>query len=404
MICSRDAGLLQRKEETLLVLCANVAVRNGPREALRRIARECSDWPYVVETARLHGITALVSSNLDYSASDIVPREPLEMLRRRFQANAARNLFLTSELLSLIREFTASGIDALPLKGPVLAMTAYGNVALREFLDLDILVPKEQLNRAAHLLRQRGYRQPADQTAERGSRHIESQLGCDFLRQDGRVSVELHWSFLQRWLGFPVDLSALWKAPTRARLGGMDVLALPAHITLLYLCAHGTKHRWSRLCWVVDIAQLLRAGPGVDWNELMQTAESTGSRRTLFLGLHMAHILLGSEIPMKVYDEMTKDMTALRLANRLCRGVFSPRTPAGSNRGSFARDWFYLSTKERWQDRLRYVWFSAGWFFLPSQKDRQWVRLPASLGWLYIFLRPIRVSCDLIRGRSRNWC
>jgi hypothetical protein len=46
---------------------------------------------------------------------------------------------------------------------------------------------------------------------------------------------------------------------------------------------------------------------------------------------------------------------------------------------AWANDWFYLRTKERWQDRLRYLRHSTGWFFLPSQKDKQWISWPKRL-------------------------
>ena len=391
-----------RSEDELLLACASTKLAGGQCKAIRRLAAECKNWDYVLQAARSHGLTPLVCTNLDRNAGDIVPRESLDLLRSRLRANASRNLFLTQELLSLIREFGADGIDVIPLKGPLLAMTAYGNVGLREFLDLDVLVPKRDLDRAGKLLMRRGYRQPAGQGGENRSIHVESQLGCDFVSRDRKASVELHWSFLQKWLGFEVDLDALWKAPSHFSLGGTDVLGLPAEITLCYLCAHGAKHRWSRLCWVVDVAELLRAQPGLNWDELLKTSKRTGSRRTLFLGLHLAHTLLGANLPEEVWAQVKNDDSACVLAQEICGGMFSDGTQAAANYGGWENDWFYLRTKERWQERLRYLQYLAGWLVLPSQRDRQWIPLPAGLGWLYIVLRPIRAARDVVRPRSRN--
>ena len=393
-----------RREDALLLACTSANPARREREALRWLTCECKDWDYLVETARQHGVTALVSSRLEAAAADLVPHGALDVLRNRFRANAARNLFLTKELLAIIRDFVTHGIDVIPFKGPVLAITAYGNLAMREFLDLDILVTKEHLERAGQLLIQRGYLQPADQIGGLGSGHVESQLGCDFFRHDGRVSIELHWSFLQRWLGFEVELGVLWGEPTRLNVGGTQVLTLPAEITLLYLCAHGTKHRWSRLCWVVDVAQLLLSHPTLDWDGLLQTAKKTGSRRTLFLGLHLARCLLDSELPEKICVQMKKDLSATTLAGKLCRGIFPSEGRASTTSAGLARDWFYLRTRERWRDRLLYLRYSAAWLLLPSRKDREWVRLPASLNWLYLFLRPVRVACAAVRLRAHRMC
>jgi hypothetical protein len=282
-----------RSEDRLLLACASASVGSGVRESLRLLTRECKDWDYLVETARQHGVTALVSSRLDAAAADLVPRSSLDLLRSRFRANAARNLFLTQELLAIVRDFGAYGIDVIPFKGPVLAITVYGNLALREFLDLDLLVTKEHLERAGQLLAQRGYLQPADQVGGLGSGHVESQLGSDFFRQDGRVSVELHWSFLQRWLGFEVELGELWREPARFSVGGTSVLTLPAEITLLYLCAHGTKHRWSRLCWVVDVAQLLHSHPGFGLGPIVTYCQADGLTPDTFHGSSSGTLLVG---------------------------------------------------------------------------------------------------------------
>jgi len=45
----------------------------------------------------------------------------------------------------------------IPYKGPTLALAVYGNLALREFTDLDILVQTQNVRQAAELLKDRGY-------------------------------------------------------------------------------------------------------------------------------------------------------------------------------------------------------------------------------------------------------
>ena len=69
-----------------------------------------------------------------------MPADAREELEGRAQANRLRDLELTGELARLLDRFRRDGIAAVPYKGPVLAAQAYGDVALREFVDLDILV------------------------------------------------------------------------------------------------------------------------------------------------------------------------------------------------------------------------------------------------------------------------
>jgi hypothetical protein len=56
------------------------------------------------------------------------------------------------------------------------------------------------------------------------------------------------------------------------------------------------------------------------------------------------------------------------------------------------REWFYIRTKERWREKLVCLYHVAQLVFQPSDKDRDWIRLPQWLNWLYVLLRPIRVT------------
>jgi hypothetical protein len=396
-----STGPILRSEDALLLACASTGGGTGETETIRRLADQCEDWDYVRKAARNHRVMGLVTSSLSRAAADIVPCANLEGLQQTFRAVAMRNLFMTNELISLIRVFSEHGIDVIPLKGPLLAATAFGNVALREFGDLDVLVRRENFDQASELLAQLGYHQTAGSLNDGGASNVDDQLGRDFPRKDGKVDVELHWSFIQRWLGFNMDLEALWQAPASISVGGMKMLNLPAEILLLYLCAHGTKHRWARLCWVADVAQVLRTH-AIDWDKLLKTAESTGSRRILFMGLHLARTLLGASVPDNVLTRMRSDTTAAAMARRICVDLFSSVPNEDLSSAGEANDWFYLRSKERWQDQFLYLGYWAGWLLQPSEKDRQWIRLSARFGWLYIFLRPIRVICTYLRPRSHS--
>jgi hypothetical protein len=357
----------------------------------------CRDWPYVLDTCRAHRVSSLVCHALEASAPDLVPNEVRDLLKSRFQANAFRNLFLMQQLLVLIRDFRKNSLEAIPFKGPLLAITAYGNVALREFVDLDILVTKNNFHRAHKLLAEWGYRPPSGQAGGLAESLFRSQLGSEYIRDDGRVTLELHWSFLQRWLGFRPDLETVWANSRPLQIGSLPVLDLPADMSLLYLCAHGTKHRWSRLCRVVDVAEFLRARPELNWEALLALAEVTGCRRTLFIGLYLAKSCLDASLPDTVWVKIQQDKRAISLAGNHAAQMFSPGNDFPQDRPGWFRDLYYIRTKERWREKAMYLGQVASLSFLPSDKDLEWIRLPRLLHWLYPFLRPIRVAWQSIQ-------
>src|SRR6185503_3654700 len=98
------------------------------------------DWEYVFQLARRHSVVPLVYLQLERHAPDLVPQPFLAKLKKHYIENSARNTVLTAELCRLISLFAAAGIEAIPYKGPVLSLFAYGDVALRRFVDLDVIV------------------------------------------------------------------------------------------------------------------------------------------------------------------------------------------------------------------------------------------------------------------------
>ena len=87
-----------------------------------------------------------------------MPKPILEELREHFYANAGRNLFLAKELIKLLHLLESHEIPAIAYKGPMLAVSVYGNLAFRQFGDLDILVQERDYETARHLLMSQGFR------------------------------------------------------------------------------------------------------------------------------------------------------------------------------------------------------------------------------------------------------
>lgn len=122
------------------------------------IAKSGVDWDYFFRIAQRHAVLPLVYRQLRQKAADLVPVGVLTKLKSHYQQNAARNALLTAELCRLIKLLRESGIEAVPFKGPSLALFAYHDITLRRFVDLDILVKKNDLFFASEILTKDGYR------------------------------------------------------------------------------------------------------------------------------------------------------------------------------------------------------------------------------------------------------
>ena len=150
-------GPSMRPELELLLCCARSTVSSESASQIRSLVQQNIDWSYVIDSASRHGVIPLLYLNLRDVCADAVPKTMLNSLRDRFHANARSNLCLSAELLKILDLFESNGVLALAYKGPLLATSVYGNLALRPAGDLDILIDKKNLQRAKELLESNGY-------------------------------------------------------------------------------------------------------------------------------------------------------------------------------------------------------------------------------------------------------
>jgi hypothetical protein len=101
------------------------------------------------------------------------------------------------------------GLPFATFKGIALAALHHGNQSLREFDDIDLIVPQPRLAEAERLLRSLGYGSADGEEAFRGA-FFAYQRQYAFVRTSPDVSVDLHWAFTSAHLPFPLDPAEIW--------------------------------------------------------------------------------------------------------------------------------------------------------------------------------------------------
>lgn len=385
----QTCAALGRPEHRLLLLCARTSVVGDGAESLRRLAASALDWDYLSKLARRHSVLPLLYWQLNATAAVETPPAELRRLREEFRLHTARNLYLTTELENIVTLFESEDVAVIPYKGPALAAYAYGNLALRRYVDLDVLVRREDVPRAKGLLARRGFLPQHRLTPAQERVLLRTQHNLPFRREAGRLLVELHWEFAQRRYAAAADEAALWPRLVDVRLGRRAVKGLPAEELLLSLCVHGTKHLWERLGWVCDVAEVVRAHPRLEWPRVLDNARRQGTERMLLLGLCLAADLLDAPLPPEVAARAAADPSVRGLARKAVARLFdgTVHRPAGL----LAQINFNLAARRGLRERLRYFSF----IFTPTDGDVAALALPARLSFAYYLLRPFRL---LLKG------
>lgn len=364
----------------------------APRTQLERITRALrgesvpwpaeTDWDEVIAVAERHGVLVMLSRK--------VASEPLLAAARPLTERA---FVLTRQLRMLVNELTSAGIEVLPIKGPVLAATAYGDPAMRGASgDLDLVVRQRDFEPAIARLLAAGYTRHEGAIDDHDHEQWESEahLLPSFLPA---TMVELHTDLIGNFHTAPVDLDAVLSRCRTMTLFGVPMRVTAAEDLLLYLCLHGSRHLWSRLLWVCDIDALIRAESQLDWDALLERAAAIDATRRVTLGVHLAHTLLGTPLPSWFSARRSLRVTAALVRRRMEATSAGVREPNLAMR--FASE---MAARETLAQRVTYVKKQLA----PNARDRAWIALPRRLEWMRIVLRPIRVLTSYgqgIRGR-----
>ena len=211
----------------------------------------------------------------------------LEALRQHDKANAHRALWLTLELLNLHRHLQARGLEVLPYKGPVLAEALYGNVALRQFSDLDLLVRSHDLPRIKAALAELGYA-PGLRLAQAAERdYLKSGYEYTFDGARGRNLLEIKWQILPRFYSIGFDVDDFFERASVVTIEGQKLRTLCDQDLMLVLCVHAAKHAWRQISWLSDIVQLARSR-AIDWAALRADSERLGIARIVAVTFQLA--------------------------------------------------------------------------------------------------------------------
>jgi hypothetical protein len=311
------------------------------------------DWTYLLAQAGHHDVSSLLYFNLHNICRQGPPAAVMEALERHFHASAKHNLFLLGALLELVEKLEQAQIAVIPFKGPILAVKAFGDVSLREFSDLDLLIREQDIGRAQRLLTQLGFRYPF--MAEWQEAYLRFGHELDFLSPEGAFKIDLQWRFAKKWLSFPLAPEALWERSSAIELAGRTVRQPSPEDYLLLLCGHAYRHCWSRLKWVSDVAAFIHTfGGEIDWQRLLQRARGSGGLRMLGLGLWLARQVCGAPLPSTVIGGLDPDPQIAFLGQRVIDGFAHEAGPMGprGSAGFLANLQFQLRVRERMRDKL----------------------------------------------------
>jgi hypothetical protein len=191
----------------------------------------------------------------------------------------------------LLRALHGAGVDLLLLKGAPIAVAYYRNLSLRAMSDIDVCVPRSQIETADRVLHEQGWKPRAPLRSMLKHRH-----GLEY-RHEEFGSIDLHWHVLKDVPDVAVD-ERFWADSEPLDFLGIPVRQLHPQDALLHTMLHGLyANHEPPIRWITDSLVILSLrGTDIEWSSLLEFAERHRLLHRLAIGIlylvehHDAHV------------------------------------------------------------------------------------------------------------------
>ena len=377
--------------DEILLLCARTRVDSSAANRIRTLIASERDFAGVIAAAADHCIAPLVCHHLVTVAREDLPPIWREQLREEFVLNSRRNLFLAGSMFQVLDAFKQSGIRAVPHKGLALAALAYGDIALRQFADLDFLLPQPQIPSAHDILLGLGYRSEIQWTSGPDPHKIPGHyaytkvLGRQAADEgpvrgsEGTITIELHTPATMRYFPHPLPLHELLLRLETIEIAGQSIDILAPEDALPLLCVHGAKHMWDQFSYIADISELVQARASFDWQRSLTLAGWLGAERMTLVGLAIAQRFLDTPLPQEVVGRIARESSISQFVDEVAMRLFQEKRVRPN-------------AVRRFCARVRMGGLRYGLRILAVPTEEDWAPrpLPHGLVLLYSVLRPLR--------------
>jgi hypothetical protein len=356
-------------------------------------------WETLLLAATDQGMVMLLTRELE--RADLTRLAPADV-RARYKSihreGMIRALTMTLTLIRALDRLEASGIRAMPWKGPALGEVAYGDAVARHFVDLDVLVYPAEVPRAIEVLEGAGWRRHIDTDIGPLETFMRTECELGFVEPTRGTSLEIHWALQRPSLHSSQTVDTLWKRADSILLLGRPVPCPGPAETFIGLAAHAAKHGWLSLESACALGALVVTNPDVDWAAVVEQSRSVGCYRRCLLSAAIVHDSLAVPLPDDLLHAVRSDPGVARLAARAYER-WNVGTPEPGLRGTAGHITWNAATFDRWDQGTRHALATV---FGPQVADRVVFTLPPSAEPLYAALRPARLTWKYARRAVRR--
>ena len=257
-----------------------------------------------VECERLLGLVPNFASDLE------------QQLRQDAYDAAAWEAAHRRTISKALKLFAVNNIDALVIKGTVLAYTLYAEPWQRRRVDTDVFIRESQVDAAVELLKGAGF----EPGVSLPGRLAMAELALSLTDEFGVVhTVDLHWRLNNNWrLAQAINFEELWARKKPLPGFCSEALCPDDAASLLIACVHraahvadiayerpwGGKPESDLTLWIYDIHLLSQVMLEEHWQWICETAKRAKLCLVVADALQRSRNLFGTNVPESMLEDL----------------------------------------------------------------------------------------------------
>lgn len=218
----------------------------------RPLPKNSNDYCSILEDIEYFHLSATVYSLLKQQGR--IEQTPIyfqNQLQKEYQTVLYNNLYIKNQLKLILDTFETNGISAIPLKGILFAETYFGHFSARRTTDIDILIRKEDMEKAKVCIQKLEYNLEGDWP----SYHFHRTFSKMMPHSPVPLTVELHRDILRENTA-GLEIEQFWHHSTPLE-NYKYIKQLSEFHTFYMICLHGWKHGMDSLKYFIDIVQTI---------------------------------------------------------------------------------------------------------------------------------------------------
>lgn len=266
------------------------------------------DWGRFLKIAQQHRVVPHVCATLITTSSSDMPDSVVKRLSKLQLGIARKNMRLTGELRQILSDLSDQNVQAIPFKGPILAIDLYGGLHRRQFIDLDLLIRPEDLVPTLAVLQRRRYthanRAVENLSGDRLKQFLKRFKSHTVLDSKRTYSIDVHWRLSEDATLFAIPYDELFTTDSHCDIGGTIVPTMTTEQAVPYHAFHACKHGCTRLSWLCDFAHYAKRIPDDGWNQLLDSQPRQTARMVVAALMMLQNLSLIDALDDRI-DNMT---------------------------------------------------------------------------------------------------